>query len=175
MNRTIPLVLAAAALAATGCLNAEVTASSLCASQPGEQLPAAQPGAGSIDIALNLDLGSFGSNLDKNSVSGTVLMQQFDLSTDAGVDLAGVTQVNITVTSSDAGIQLDCPYAPTPDAGPVTALSVPCSSPNLFDYAREGSLSLDIQLVGSNLPPFPWTATLGACLSVDVSADYTKL
>jgi hypothetical protein len=176
----VPALLASAALAAAGCLGAQVKASSLCATEGGQVVPGASPG-GSIHTQVIIDLGGLGSDLDQSGVTGTVLLHEFTITaTDPLADLYGVTQVALVATadatSSLPPVVLTCDYQrPAGAAPPLRTIVATCSGPNLFDYVKAKSLALDIGLAGTGLPSVPWTASMGTCLSVQVDVDYAAL
>lgn len=174
-----PALLASAALAAAGCLGAHVEASSLCATEGGQVVPGASPG-GSIHTQVTIDLG-LGSDLDQDGVTGTVLLHEFAISsTDPLVDLYGVTQVALAATADAVSglppVVLTCAYARPPGATPpLRTVAASCSGPNLFDYVKARSLTLDVDLAGTGLPSVPWIASMGACMSVQLDVDYSAL
>jgi hypothetical protein len=170
-------LLASAALAAAGCLGAEVKASSLCAAEGAQVVPGASSG-GSIHTQVTIDLGELGSDLDRSGVTGTVLLHEFTISAaDPLVDLYGVTQVALVATADPIStlppVVLTCAYErPVGATPPLRTVSASCTGPNLFDYVKASSLTLDVGLSGAGLPPVPWVASMGACLSVKVDVDY---
>jgi hypothetical protein len=176
-----PALLACAALAAAGCLGAQVKASSLCATEGGQIVPGVSPG-GSIHTQVTIDLGDLGSDLNQSGVTGTVLLHQFAItSEDPLADLYGVAQVGLVATTTSPGstlppVVLTCDYQrPAGATPPLRTVTASCSGPNLFDYVKAKSLTLDIDLAGTGLPSAPWTASMGACMSVQVDVDYTAL
>jgi len=172
--------IALAALAATGCLNADLKTSQICASSSSGQVPGTPPGVNSIELPTSLDLSNSLPDLSKKGISGTVLMQQVTLSTTDG-DLSGIETVSATVNGSGSSsglppVTLTCNYQkPAGESGPLTSIAVPCSDGNLFDYLQEQqTLTLQVTLNGT-LPSSAWTPDIGACFSAEIVVDYTQL
>jgi hypothetical protein len=180
LRPVFPALLATAALLAAGCLGAQVKTSSLCATEGGQVVPGASPG-GSIHTQVTIDLGELGSDLDRSGVTGTVLLHEFTIAaTDPLADLYGVTQVALVATTDPSSslppVVLTCSYErPAGATPPLRTVVADCSGPNLFDYVKARSLTLDVDLAGTGLPSAPWTASMGACMSVQVDVDYTAL
>jgi len=173
-------VLAAAALATTGCLNADLQSSQVCATTP-ELVPGTPAGPAHPTFSITYDLSNGLSNLDHSGVSGTVLVQHIEISTSAsGVDLSTIQQVDATVLPGPGStlppVQLTCTYQPPAGgATPVTSIVVPCSDGNVFDYVKGKQLTLQITVTASSLPSTGWEADVGACFSAEVNVDYTHL
>lgn len=169
----------AAALAATGCLNADVKSNQICASNA-EVVPGAPEASGQTELPpVVLDLTNSLPNLDRSGVSGTVLMQQIEITT-TSADLSGIEAISATVTGESGStlqpLALNCSYQkPSNPVLPLESIVAPCSGENMFDYLKsQQTLTLLITLAGSP-PATSWQADVGACFSVEVVVDYTKL
>jgi len=180
--KTLPIrtVALAASLTAAGCLNADLRSNQICASAP-EQIPALPQGSGTIRLPpITIDLSSALPDLTRAGVSGTVLVQQLELAS-TNVDLSGIQKVDATVVGGGHGsslppVALTCNYhEPQNPPLPLTAITVPCSGPNVFEYVRSEQLTLEITLTSTSLPATSWTASVGACVSAEILVDYTKL
>jgi hypothetical protein len=177
----ISCTIVVAALASAGCLNADLKTSQVCASALSAQVPAMPATLTSLQLPpQDLDLSNSLPNLSQKGISGTVLMQQLTLSA-TGVDLSGIQSVSATVEASGSGstlapVNLSCNYQkPSSSTGPLSSIVVPCNDGNLFDYLQaQQSLTLVVTLDGV-LPDVTWTPDVGACFSVDILVDYTKL
>ncbi|HVP66013.1 MAG TPA: hypothetical protein VMT17_01995 [Anaeromyxobacteraceae bacterium] len=179
--RTRLLKLAAAALVSAGCLNADLKADQVCATMT-ELIPGAPSGPIDNTFTITYDLADGFSNLDHSGVTGTVLVQQIQISTQAsGVDLSTIDSVEATVLPSGSGsslppVPLACNYQPpTGVATPVTSLVVPCTDGNIFNYVKGQQLTMRLRVTASHLPAAAWLADVGTCFSVEVNVNYTQL
>jgi len=167
------LALALAAVALAGCLDAEVKASRVCASEGGAVF--APGGSGTISVDFEIDLSGVIPDLGGSGISGTVLMQQVQVSSTS--DLFGIETLTVAARSSTPGeppIPLSCDYQ-RPASGPVYKIVAPCTGPNLFDYVSSQVLALTLTASGGSLPAPPLTAEVGSCLSLELKIDYTEL
>lgn len=182
--RTLPLsnrvlLAALAALAATGCLNADLKTSQICASSTSSPVPGSPPAVTSLQLPTTLDLSNSLPNLSQKGLSGTVLMQQVTISS-AGTDLSGIQSVSATVQATGSTslppVMLQCTYQkPSGSTGPISTIDIPCNDGNLFPYLQnQQTLTLQVTLDGV-LPSATWTPDVGACFSAEIVVDYTKL
>lgn len=164
-------------LAATGCLNADFKTTQICAITP-DQIPGVPAGlTDSVSFTTNLDLSGL-PNLNHSGLSGTLLMQQIQLSS-SGLPqgLGWVQAVDATVLGGSEDLKLTCTYtAPANPPASLNSIVVPCSGPNIFQSIQTSNqLSLKITLTSTSLPTSGWTADVGACFSAEIMVDYTKL
>jgi hypothetical protein len=180
-----PTAVLALALLASGCLEANVKASRVCASEAGQAIPGvpASPGVpvSTPPVTVSIDLSGVLNDLDRAGVTGDVRMLDFGIASPSGADLYGIDSIAVRTLPSPTSptlppVPLDCSYQRPPGATrPITQVTAGCSSPNLFEYAKNQELVLEFTLTGTELPAADWTASVGACLSIEVTLDYTEL
>ncbi len=161
---------------------AEVKDSRVCITIPTQQVQGAPAGIGEQTVQLqgDLDLVSGLPGVDKNGLTGEVVMVELGVS--SATDLSGVSRAGITILDPglDGGTPValqDASYARAPGADPPQLdFTVAAPAANLLPAltARSGTLRYAVTFTGTP-PTSAWTTDVTACVRVNVKADLTKL